>query len=232
MNKVLIFFLSSSILLGCKGITGSGNIVKQSRNVSGFTGLSVGQSIDVTVRIGNSQMLQVQADDNILDNIVTTVKNGILEISYGDYASINNGNVKVLIEVPYLNFIKVSSSAEVNVDGTIRYDGEVKLEASSSGEISGNFEIGEVVAEATSSASINLKGSARNGEFSASSSGEINAIDLECETATAAASSSGSISVNVHKDLKASASSSGDIIYKGAANVSKNVSSSGSIEKQ
>lgn len=231
MKQVFILFFCSLLLISCAGVTGSGRLVKESRNVGKFTGLSVSQSIIVIVRIGNSQALQIEADDNIIKLIETKVINGILEISYANDYNFNNTTVEIEIIIPYLDLIKVSSSAEILIKDRMRYDGKVKIEGSSSGNVEAMIEANEIVVEANSSANIILTGTTRKGDFAASSSGEIDAVNLECETAIAKASSSGDINLNVSKNLNASASSSGDIRYRGSAVVSKSLSSSGSVEK-
>jgi hypothetical protein len=232
MKQLLVLIFCSLLFGRCTGVTGSGRSIKENRTVGNFTGLSVSQSIDVTVRIGNSQSLQIEADDNIIGAIETRVIDGVLEISYADNHSYNNTNVDVEVIVPYLNIIKVSSSAEVVIKDRMRYDGKVRIQGSSSGEVKANIVANGIVAEANSSANIILTGTTISGDFSASSSGEINASNLDCESAVAAVSSSGSIDLNVSKSLNATASSSGDIRYKGSAVVAKTVSSSGSVEKQ
>ncbi len=232
MKNVFSCFLICVIFSACTGISGSGNIVKETRNVGDFKGISASVSTDVEVRIGNTASVVVEADDNIISVVKTEVENGILKIGLESNTSTSNAHIKVIVTAPYLSEITASSSADVTVVDLLRYDGKLKLEATSSASIKVKVNASNLEANVSSSGSIELSGSAKTADFSADSSGDIEAFKLECETATASASSSGDIETTVVKNLKAKASSSGSITYKGNANVEKDISSSGSVEKQ
>lgn len=159
--------------------------------------------------------------------------------------------VKVTISGPHLSEIKASSSASVKVLNANKSE-YLNIEVSSSGSISGNFACenatiiasssgtfeGEMAAkntsmEATSSGTIRLKGNATHLDCKANSSGDCNLKDFKVENATVSGSSSATVAVHVSKALTAKASSSADIIYYGnPANVTKDVSSSGSVSKK
>lgn len=232
MKNVFICFLITVIFSACTGISGSGNIVKETRNVGDFTGISASVSTEVEVRIGATISVVVEADDNIISLVETEVQNGILKIGLESNTSTNNTHIKVIVTAPYLSEITASSSADVTVVDLLRYDGNLKLEATSSASIKVKVNTSNIEAKVSSSGSIQLSGNATTADFSANSSGDIAAFKLECETVAASASSSGDIEVYALKNLKAKASSSGSITYKGNANVEKEISSSGSVEKE
>lgn len=232
MKTLFYFFLASVIFSSCTGISGSGNIVKETRKVGSFTGISASVSTEVEVRIGATLSIVVEADDNIISAVRTEVENGILEIGLEDNISINRAHIKVVVTAPYLTEISASSSADVTVIDLLRYDGDIKLEANSSASIKLKVDASNIEADASSSGSIEISGRAINANYSASSSGDVEAFKLECETVIASASSSGDIEANASKSLKAEANSSGSITYKGNASVEKDISSSGSVDKQ
>ena len=228
--KQLLFLLSAIItLISCNYTTGSGNIITENRAVEKFTGIAVSNSIDVEVKMGSVAAVQVEADDNIIKHIVTTVSGGILKIRIENLHSFNNTHTKVYITTPELKSVEASSSAEVKVIDVIKDDGKVTFKSSSSANIEAEVDAPEVTADANSSASITLSGRTKNYKAEVSSSAEINSATLLSENTDVEANSSGSADVYASVTLNAKASSSGSINYQGGAIVKKSVSSSGSV---
>ncbi len=232
MKQLLLLCTAFIVLHSCNNTTGSGNVITQKKSVGNFTGISASQSIDVEVTIGAVTEVRVEADDNIMQYIVTEVSGDMLEIKIKDMVNLNNTTVKVFVTTPGLNSISASSSAGVKVLGVIKYDGKISFDASSSADIEAEVDAPEVVAEASSSGSVTLSGRTKNFTAKASSSGDVKSAGLLTENTTASANSSGSVDVHASVTLNADASSGGDITYHGAATVKKDESSGGSVDKK
>ena len=231
--KQFIFLLSAVVILNsCDYTTGSGNIVTEKRTATNFTGIDVGGSFDVEVKIGSVAEVTVEADDNVIKYVETSVSGNILKIRTEGLHSMNNVHLKVYITVPELRSIKASASAEVKVLDVIKGDEKLSFEASSSADIKAEVDAPEVDAEASSSGSVTLSGKTKNYTARVSSSGDIKSFELLTENTDVSANSSGSAEVYASVSLDANASSSGSINYRGAANVKKKESSSGSVEKK
>ena len=226
--KQVLFFLSAIVLLiSCDYTTGSGKVITEKRTVGSFSGISVSNAIDVEVKIGPVAAVEVVADDNIIEHIVTSVSGGILKIGIENLHSISNSHLKVYITNPVLKSVNVNSSAEVKVLDVIKDDGKLSFHSSSSADIEA-----EVEAVASSSGSVTLTGRTKNYKAEVSSSGDIKSAGLLSENTDVSANSSGSADVHASISLNADASSSGSIDYHGAATVKQKVSSSGSVEKK
>lgn len=219
-------------LNSCNFTTGSGNILTENRAVENFTGISVSNSIDVEVKMGSAVTVQVEADDNIIKHIVTTVSGGILKIRIENLHSFNNTHTKVYITTPVLKSVEASSSADVKVMDVIKDDGKVTFKSSSSADIEAEVDAPEIAADANSSASITLSGRTKYYKAEVSSSAEIKSGTLLSENTDVEANSSGSAAVYASITLNAKASSSGSIDYHGGATVKKSVSSSGTVGKK
>jgi hypothetical protein len=159
--------------------------------------------------------------------------------------------LKITVSGPNLTEIKASSSANVKIQN-VNKSKNILLTVSSSATIKGNFESeivtddtsssgtfsGDIVAknvaiETSSSSDVTVEGKAENLTAKASSSGDCNLKELKVENATVMASSSASISVYVSNAITAKASSSGSVSFYGnPTNVSKEMSSSGSVTKR
>ena len=232
MKQIIFLFTAVILLNSCDYTTGSGNIITEKRNTGNFSGISVGGSFDVEVKIGPVAEVTVEADDNVIKFVQTTVSGNTLKIRTEGLHSMNNVHLKVYITVPELRSIKASASAGVKVLDVIKGDGKLSFDASSSADIEAEVDAPEVDAEASSSGSVTLSGKTKSYTARVSSSGDIKSFELLTENTNVSANSSGSAQVHASISLTANASSSGDITYRGAANVKKNVSSSGSVEKK
>jgi hypothetical protein len=231
--KQIILFLSACIALNsCDYTTGSGHIVNQKRSVSSFTGISVGGSFDVEIKTGDSQQVEVEADDNIIKYVETSVSGGVLNINLEGMHSLNNVHLKVVITTPELASITASASADVKALDQLKGNGKISFEASSSAEIEAEVDAPSIFVDANSSGTVTLKGKTKDYKATVSSSGEIKTFDLLSENTNVEANSSGSAEVHASVHLKADASSSGSIEYKGGASVDKSESSSGSVDKK
>ena len=232
MKQFILFCTAFILLNSCHYTTGSGNIISEKRSVGNFTGISVGGSFDVEVKIGPVTQVTVEADDNVIKYVETRVSGNTLKIRTEGLHSMNNVHLKVYITVPELRSVKASASASVKVLDIIKEDGKLNFDASSSADIEAEVDAPEIDAEASSSGSVTLSGKTKNYTAHVSSSGDIKSFELLSENTDVSASSSGSAQVHASINLTAKASSSGSIDYRGAATVKKTVNSSGSVEKK
>ena len=232
MKYILLLTALFITLTSCHYISGSGKIITDKRPTGNFTEIVASNGIDVEVRLGNQQEVLVEADDNIIKYIVTSVNNGVLKIRMENNTSISNSHMKVYVTALIINKLNASSSAGIEVKGGLKSDSKLSFHASSSGSISADVDAPEITAEANSSANIELSGKTKSYTAEVSSSADIKSTNLLSENTIVSASSSGSASVHASVTLKAKASSSGDIIYHGGAAVEKTISSSGSVEKR
>lgn len=229
MKNLLLIVCSLCLLQSCKVKTGSGNIEKQSRQVSSFTAVSAGGGFEVFIRQGSSGKVTIEADDNIINDIETEVSGGKLKIRFKDNMSVNNATVRIYVETPGLTSVNASAAADIKVEGLLKSDKTVHFQASSAGSITAEVDAPGVETEASSSGKVVLKGHTKDLDTQASSGGSIEADELLSENAKAQVSSGASIDLHASVKLNAQASSGGSIDYRGNPAVSKQESSGGSI---
>ena len=96
---------------------GSGNAATETREVGAFDRLDVSAAIQATVRVGTPASVTVIADDNLLDNVVTTVSGTRLTVGMSGSISART-TVRVDIVAPSLTAsIAGSAAATVDVQG-------------------------------------------------------------------------------------------------------------------
>jgi len=231
MKKIAVIALSLFLLLSCRYRSGSGDIVSEKRTTGSFTAINVGGGFDVELRIGSPTEVTVEADDNLIKYVETSVKDGQLRIRLDDM-NVHDAHLKVLITAPSINGIDASAGASVEVKDELRSDGSVRLHASSGADIKSALDAPETDLGASSGGEVNVSGRTKTIKAVVSSGSTIEAKDLLSENAEVEASSGGSASVHASLQLNAKASSAGNITYRGAANVQKSISSGGEVEKE
>src|SRR6185503_10052951 len=80
--NLILSLLTAHLYQGCVfGIDGSGNVVTENRTVEKFAGIDLQCSANVFFTQADEQSVKVEAEDNIIGHITTTVKNNELIIS-------------------------------------------------------------------------------------------------------------------------------------------------------
>lgn len=234
MKKLLILILMSITDTSCNYnyINANGEIVTEKRQVANFTGVSASNAFEVEIKIGPVTEVLVEADENVMEHIVTRVTGNMLKIRTEEFISFNGAHLKVIITTPELLDINASSSAEVKVLDVIKSNNKVNFQASSSAEIEAIIEAPVVEIGASSSGSVNISGSTKNYKANGSSGSHIKTRDLLSENTSVNVSSGAVAEVYASVSLDAEASSGGSIRYQGEARVKQNVSSGGSVEKR
>ena len=239
MKKLLIaiLLLASATIYAqpWKTVRGDGNIKKETRQVSAFTSLSARGSVDVQIAYGNSNSVQVEADDNLLQYIETTVENGKLVIKPKNNINIKSSSkMTVYVSMTKINSLEESGSGNINGEGEFQSDGKTRISVSGSGNIklsSGDFD--DLSLNVSGSGRIDLKsGKAKDLNATISGSGNIDCSDVMSENVVAKVSGSGNVKVNASKSIDASISGSGNLYYGGTANdVNTKVAGSGKAIK-
>ena len=231
MKNLLLVILSIVLLQSCEVKRGSGNIEKQERKVAAFSKIDVGGSFEVIIKQGDRHKVTIEADDNILEVIETTVAGNELNIEFRDRVNVSNAHVKVFVETPVLNAINASASATVKVEGILKAEERVAFEASSASDIQADVDAPACRLEVSSSGKIVVKGRTKDVEAEASSGGAVEAYELLSENVKADASSGSSIQIHASLKLNGEANSGASIRYRGNPTVSKEENSGGSVGK-
>lgn len=225
----LLFTTSSCIFDGVVGIKGNRNVVSEDRTIrSDFEIINVQQGINLTISQGNPTSLSVEADENVIDLLITEVKNNELNI-YFEKSVYQAKARNVFLTSENISKIKASSGASVKSENTIQAE-TLELNSSSGSTMKIRTIANEITSESSSGSNITIVGKSNSFTANSSSGSSINAKDLKVVNAITKASSGANIDVNVTGKLTAKASSGADIDYEGSPEtVDKNTSSGGSV---
>lgn len=210
---------------------GNGDVIKELRDVENFSKVSASAGVNVFLTKGNSEKVVVETDANLQECIITEVRNGKLVVK--SECNVRRAE-KFDVHVTYtdLNGIDASSGADVVSNETIKTD-DLKLHASSAGDIKLEVNTKSLSCHASSGGDISVEGKTQNLNADASSGGDIKGFNLTASKADASASSGGDVKITVSDELNANASSGGDVKYKGSPKkININESSGGDVSKR
>lgn len=212
-------------------VRGNHKVVSEKRDTKEFTGIKVSSGIDVYLKQGNNLSVEVEADENLQEHILTEVKNGVLNV-YADVTIRDAEMKRAYVTIREVNSLRTTSAGDITGESLITAD-ELELSASSAGSIRLEVKANNLDVNISSSGDITLSGEATTLEADLSSAGDLNAYDLNVKEADISASSAGDADINVSEKLVARASSAGDINYAGNPKyVDAHSSSAGGIHRR
>jgi len=239
MKKLIVIFLlvagNQLFAQPWKTIKGDGHIKKETRSVAGFSSLSSHGPINVKIQQGQSDQIEVEADENLLPYIETKVEDGKLVVQTKKNVNLKTtSKMVVYVSMTTIKSLQLSGSGDIETTGNFEGAERSQILLSGSGNIhfsSGAFK--DVDFAVSGSGNIMAKGGSANGvSVSISGSGNIYVSDITAQNVEVKISGSGNTKVSADKSLTAKISGSGNVFYKGTAtNISSKVAGSGKLIK-
>ncbi len=212
-------------------VVGSGNVISETRNVSGFHGVDLLSSGNVIVTQGDTEGLVIEAEDNLIPLIETKVtENGTLRIGFKDREEIHvTKHMTFRLAVKTLDSVVLSGSGGIGAKALTAEHFAVNVRGS--GDINvDHLETGALTVAIDGSGNVKLAGKAKTQSVSVAGSGDYDAAALKTEAATVNVAGSGDCEVAASETLGINISGSGDVSYYGTPTVTKHVSGSGDVE--
>ncbi len=93
-------------------IVGSGRIRTEQRTAPECSGLRIEGTAKVYLRQGTAQSIEVEADDNIIDDVVTEEENGILVVGLQG-GSYHETTVNLYVTLPQIDDVEISGAGDI-----------------------------------------------------------------------------------------------------------------------
>ncbi|UCB45107.1 MAG: DUF2807 domain-containing protein [Spirochaetota bacterium] len=198
---------------GFSGVAGSGKKITETRELAEFDSIKFRGNGKINLSQGSVQSVTITADDNIIDELKTDVRHGVLTIS-ADKWVMNESDVEYDIVVTDIREISVSGMGKVKSIDTLRVE-ELGLRLSGIGDISISVEAEVLNSKISGAGDLKLDGKVRHHEIEISGAGELDAYDLITESAILDISGAGDCKIHVTGELTVDISGAGDVKYKG-----------------
>lgn len=249
---IIIMLAILSGLTSCLGIiciNGDGVFASEERQEAGFHIVENYTSANVLYTLSNEYSVIVEADQNILEYIHTSVSSGILEIEIKGARCIRPELTPVVyISGPELSGIYLSGSGDIFADtltgnqvdlnnsgsGNIivnyAISSDAKIKNSGSGNITGrNLFAEEASIKISGSGDVIAEGEVDNLNITSTGSGTFDGDNLLSNLCNTLISGSGNVYVIVLDELIATLTGSGNLYYTGHPDIYENITGSGRI---
>ncbi len=217
--------------------TGSGIAATESREVSGFSAITLRGGMDIVVRQAAREAVQVTADDNLLPLLKTTVEgNGesrTLVIEWARGQSVRpRAKTVVTVDVIRLTALASSGSGDLVVEPIKTPALALSLSGSSDARLRG-LDTAQLRVDIRGSGDVQASGKAGTLNLSIAGSGDVQARELAADDVSISIAGSGDASVRADKTIAVSIAGSGDVEYTGAATVTRSrIAGSGSVRQR
>lgn len=212
LKRLLIISLLINISVTAYSMNGlrGDQVVKDERNVSHFSSISLRCSVDIFITQGENERIIVEADANRIKNISTTVKDQTLIIdTYNIFRNVRVANV--YITVTDLEGINVSGSGDVVTENPLKAD-DFQLLINGSGDVILYISARELKVKINGSGDAKINGDVDELFISVNGSGDIIAEMEEMEQCSVKMTGSGDLKISGEVDvLKIKQVSSGDV---------------------
>jgi hypothetical protein len=226
---LLIIGLLLITACGLRSIQGSGDVITENREVSGFDSVSHTGIGRVIIVQGDEESLTIEADDNLLEYITSEVKNGTLELGFTDNVRIDPApSITFTVGVKDLKELDSTGTGSIEID-ELSAD-NLTISTSGTGSISiGTLTATDLVVNAEGTGDIKLAGKVETQEISRVGTGDYDASDLESKTANVEAIGTGNVVIWVLDSLDVEITGTSEVSYYGSPNVTQNITATGKL---
>ncbi|SDL05435.1 Putative auto-transporter adhesin, head GIN domain [Catalinimonas alkaloidigena] len=200
---------------------------REKRTIRSFSELEISGIYEVYLRQGNTESLELEADEDVMDKLITENKGDrlVLRMEHVRMNQYKNRKVKAYITCRRLDRIEMSGATHLQGE-TPLHTKALAIGISGAGDV--RLEIDTESLEASISGAGDLRVTGRTGEqrVEISGAGDYKSYDLASRRAEVRVSGAGSANVTVSEEIDAHASGAGNVYYKGSPSRT-NVKSSG-----
>jgi hypothetical protein len=191
-------------------ITGSGNVVTEEFDLSGFDKVDVGSAFDVEIRQGDAFRVVVRVDDNV-EQYLDVVKQGStlrIDLKPHSLATLTAVTLEAEVTMSQLTGLALSGATNASVTGFESTEA-LRLDVSGASHATLSGSGGDLILEVSGASSANLR-------------------DFPVGSANVEASGASSATVNVSGELNVEASGASNVRYLGSPTLGTIDSSGGS----
>ncbi len=231
ISLALLLGIAIITLPSCRKVIGHGPVVTENRAVSNFNSIRFDVPGDLYYTQDNNYKIEIQAQENIIREIETSLVGNELKIRVNDHTRLRSReDIRIIISAPSLSSLTLSGSGNVKVlEPYTPSNGRLIVSGSGTMTIN-NIETSNLDAEVSGSGELMIfNGFADHEDVHISGSGRVDLLGIITKTASTRISGSGSVKLHVVDELNSKITGSGSVYYKGNPVVNSTVSGSGKV---
>lgn len=227
---LVLLLLTLPALTACSAIiSGSGDLVTETRTVSNFDRIALEGQGEVIVTQSGNESLTIETYENIIPHVKVEVEGGTLTLGIKEDVNLLFPRRLVFsVGVDDLNSLAIAGSGDIESDMLETEGLEVTVGGSGRVRIT-NLATGDLNARISGSGEIDLAGEASAQEISIGGSGRYTAGDVCSASVEVSISGSGDATVCAIETLQSNISGSGTVNYYGHPSVNSSSSGSGTL---
>ena len=201
---VLLGFSSGclDIAFGREVVRGSGSISEESHRLTGLTGVELSTMGELEIRLGDTEMLQVSADDNLQEYFAITTDGGTLKIGTRPGFNLRPSRpFRYTLTAREIEFIGLSSSGNATAPA-LRAD-RLEIRLRSTGDLSvDDLRAGSLAVRISSTGGVRMgEGDVDSLDLTISSTGDYHGESVRSTRATVSLNSTGNARLWVEESL-------------------------------
>lgn len=227
-----LIFIAIIAVSGCigQGITGSGKVVNETRQASGFNQIDLNGAGELIITQGNIESIIVQADDNLMPYIKTNVNNNKLTIIFDNKMPLPSQSVKIYLTVKNISTITTSGSGKIYSNNLKANDLTINVDGAGESNLN-NLNVNTLKIVISGAGRMNFSGNVNEQNINISGAGEYNAANLSSKITSLSINGAGRGTVRVSDVLNAMINGGGEIRYIGNPKVVQQVNGAGDIKQ-
>lgn len=219
--------VSVALLAGCTlaeqisskvtSITGSGNVVTQEENITGFDKVDVSNAFKVDIRQGDTFDVVIRIDDNLLEYLDVFKRGKTLKIGLkpGRIYNIRKATMEAEVTMPELTGLELSGASHGSITG-FESARDLDVDVSGASMLRGDIEAGDARFDVSGASQVTLGGSAGDVAIGASGASQVDLSAFSVDDADVEASGASKVTVNASGKLDVDASGASHVYYLGS----------------
>ena len=226
-THIVLLFLAAALLAGCVRlekevtITGSGDVLTQEKDFTGFDKIDASHAFQVDIRQGDDFSVVIRVDDNLVERLEVAKKGDTLKIGLerGRY-SFRNATLQAEVTMPALTGMDLSGASHATVAGFNSMN-DLIVDLSGASILQGDIIAGDARFDVSGAGKVTLSGSARDVTIDASGASIVDLDDFRATDADVDVSGASSVTIHISGRLDAEASGASHVSYLGNPTLGK-----------
>ncbi|XP_055338881.1 uncharacterized protein LOC129588601 [Paramacrobiotus metropolitanus] len=213
------------------GVVQCQNLVSEDRPVSRFYQITSSGPFNVTIAMGKTEGLTIEASQEIIGYVQTVVEGLALNLRFAPDLPTNISTtdpINISINAKIITNLVSSGTGPITFSTPWKAK-DVQIILSGTGDITAPVNLNNVNAVLSGTGNVNINGKCKNVNISASGIGAFNGADLHAQQVNVAIYASSVVSIYVENGLSAWIPGSGQVIYGGSPQVNQQITGSGSV---